>query len=57
MSDSHRCDECGVEFARSDDATMHRYNGHQTKPSTGIREAIDRLRDEDRELLEKLGEH
>ena len=55
--DSHRCDECEIVFARSDDATMHRYKGHEVKPSPGIREAIDRIMREDRELLEKLGEH
>ena len=54
--DSHRCDECGIDFARSSDAGEHRIANHY-KPSPGIREAIARLADQDRELLEKLSEH
>lgn len=55
--DSHRCDECGIDFARSADAFDHRMGNHYEKPSPSIRKAIDRIMHEDRALLEKLGEH
>ena len=53
--DSYRCEPCGILFPRTDDATEHRIKNHY-KPSPGIREAIDRLRDEDREILDKLAD-
>ncbi len=51
--DSHRCPDCAIDFARSQDAAEHREANH-AKPSPGIREAIERLRAEDRELLDRL---
>ena len=56
VPDSPKCDECGIDFARSQDASVHRQKEHY-KPSPGIREAIDRIAREDRKLLEKLSEH
>jgi hypothetical protein len=53
--DSHRCDECEIDFARSSDAARHRQGVHYTA-SPGIRAAIERLRKEDRKILEMLGD-
>jgi hypothetical protein len=58
--DSHKCDECGIEFARSSDASRHRNGVHYTA-SPGIRAAIRKLAiaklaEEDRELLDRLGD-
>lgn len=53
--DSHRCDICKIDFARSADAADHRHALHPYV-SEGIRVAIDRIAREDRELLEKLGD-
>ena len=53
--DSHRCEECEIDFARSSDAARHRSGVHYTA-SPGIRAAIARLAKEDREILDKLSD-
>jgi hypothetical protein len=54
--DSHRCPDCAIDFARSQDAATHREAEHHERPKGEILKAIERLRAADRDLLDKLSD-
>jgi hypothetical protein len=54
MTATHRCHICCIDFARAEDHATHREAVHHVRPKGEIRKAIDRLRREDRELLDRL---
>ena len=56
--EGYRCDQCNIDFARHDDMIRHQWgpSGHPVSPNPDIVATVKRLLEEDRDLMEKLGD-